>query len=495
MAKLVADHSLQVPVSSSSVVSQGSIRGSKRKQGSWTVFDRRYAPDDSFESHLTFALRHEPFDLLFLKRLFEAVGGEPIRSMVTAQPTGRTSRKVWYLYEAFTGQSLDVPDARVGNYVDLLDTAEYFTSTGRMSQRHRVRDNLLGTPEFCPVVRRTVALERFAAACFGEQAKAAIAAIPSSLRDRASRRLARDDIQASWHIERERPRLDRVERLARLSMQAGTRALDVEELERLQLAIIDGDRFVVPGLRRAGGFIGDRDHEKRPVPEFVSARADDIGRLVDGLLSADRRMASEGVDPVVRAACLSFGFVFVHPFNDGNGRLHRLLMQHVLATADYSPHGLPLPLSVTIMERLGDYGRCLKAHTAPLLPLISWEPTADGNVHVLNDTADLYRFGDYTAIAEFLYRCIEMAVTETLPDMIDGLKAYDAAREKIGTEIEMPDNTLSLLVNLVRANGGKLPDAERRGRFAPLTDDEVAFVEETVSEFFAGSLPPKNPSP
>jgi hypothetical protein len=37
------------------------------------------------------------------------------------------------------------------------------------------------------------------------------------------------------------------------------------------------------------------------------------------------------VDPVVAAAILAFGFVYIHPFEDGNGRIHRYLIHHVLA--------------------------------------------------------------------------------------------------------------------------------------------------------------------
>ena len=31
------------------------------------------------------------------------------------------------------------------------------------------------------------------------------------------------------------------------------------------------------------------------------------------------------MDPIVAAAVLAFGFVYVHPFEDGNGRIHRYL--------------------------------------------------------------------------------------------------------------------------------------------------------------------------
>ncbi len=34
---------------------------------------------------------------------------------------------------------------------------------------------------------------------------------------------------------------------------------------------------------------------------------------------------------------VGFGFVFLHPFEDGNGRLHRYLIHHVLSARQFTP--------------------------------------------------------------------------------------------------------------------------------------------------------------
>lgn len=52
-----------------------------------------------------------------------------------------------------------------------------------------------------------------------------------------------------------------------------------------------------------------------------------------GLIDAIAGSASAAwwhVDPLVAAACVSFGFVLIHPFMDGNGRLSRFLFHHQL---------------------------------------------------------------------------------------------------------------------------------------------------------------------
>src|SRR5205823_11728463 len=82
-----------------------------------------------------------------------------VEALVRAAPTGIPVRRAWYLYETLTGRTLEVNDAPRAVAVDLLDPKAYFTGQPRLSKRHRVRDNLLGTGRFCPVIRRTKALE------------------------------------------------------------------------------------------------------------------------------------------------------------------------------------------------------------------------------------------------------------------------------------------------------------------------------------------------
>ncbi|MDZ7769500.1 MAG: Fic family protein [Woeseiaceae bacterium] len=50
-------------------------------------------------------------------------------------------------------------------------------------------------------------------------------------------------------------------------------------------------------------------------------RPADVPRLMRGLLDMTTR--NPEMDAVVFAASVAFGFVFVHPFMDGNGRIHR----------------------------------------------------------------------------------------------------------------------------------------------------------------------------
>jgi hypothetical protein len=98
-------------------------------------------------------MKYEGIDLLILKRLFEAVDKSDIEEIVTNQPTGRYSRRIWFFYEWLTGKKLDLDDANMGNYVDVLDPKLQYPGPERKSKRHRVINNLPGEKDFCLLVR------------------------------------------------------------------------------------------------------------------------------------------------------------------------------------------------------------------------------------------------------------------------------------------------------------------------------------------------------
>jgi len=120
----------------------------------------------------------------------------------------------------------------------------------------------------------------------------------------------------------------------------------------------------------------------------------------------------------------------------------------------------------------------------PLMDFIEWCPTADHNVEVLNDTADLYRYFDFTEQAEFLYACVQRTVEHDLPREIDYLRRHDEAMARIMEMIDMPDRLAQNLILFIRQNDGKLSKRKREKDFSALTDDEVREMEKIVQETF-----------
>lgn len=481
-AALIAAYGLAVPVPRT-LHATGERHRVVEADG-WRVLTPRHAPPPTLAGHLTFALKHEGLDLAVLKRLFLALGDAPIVALVRATPTGAYARRVWFLYEWLTARRLELPDATGGRYAEVVDSKLQYAAVGASVARQRVVDNLPGTPSFCPLVYRTSDLERQIASDLSHRAHEVVADVPRDVLARTAAFLLLSDSRASYAIEGERPPRSRIERWGRALGEAGRHDLDEAELLRLQALVIGDARFVPLGFRQEGGFVGEHDRLTRmPLPDHVSARPEDVPDLVRGLLAFDAGRART-LDPVVAAAVLAFGFVYVHPFVDGNGRLHRYLIHHVLARHGFAPPGVVFPVSAAILDRLDAYRAVLESYSQRLLPVVDWRPTPVFNVEVLNDTSDFYRYFDATPHAEFLYGCVQKTVEVDLPAETTFLRAYDAFRTSVEAIVDMPEPTLDLLFRFLRQHDGTLSGRARHKEFAALRDDEVARVEAIYAASF-----------
>ncbi|MFC3053221.1 Fic family protein [Kordiimonas pumila] len=449
----------------------------------WLLLTPRHDPEASLEGQLIFALKYEGLDLAVLKRLFLTVGDEPIEVIVKASPTGGYARRIWFLYEWLTGRRLLLPDAQNGSYVPVVDPKQQWATGGKTVSRYRVKDNLPGTPDFCPMVFKTKLITDFMDMDLKSQAEKAVAAVPKDIMARAAAFLLLKDSKSSYVIEGENAPQDRIQRWGRAIGEAGLRALDLDELNRLQSIVIGDQRFIRMGLRAEGGFVGTHDRDTQaPLPDHISARHDNLLSLIDGLVAFDRLAAD--IDPVIAATVLAFGFVYIHPFEDGNGRIHRYLIHHILAHRGFTPPGMTFPISAAILDEIDKYRVVLESYSKRLLPLIDWRPTASNNVEVISDTADFYRFFDATPHAEFLFGCVQRTIEQDLPQEAAYLKSHDVALTAIMRRVEMPDRLAEKLVLFVRQNGGRLSKKRREREFGALTDKEVESLESIINDAF-----------
>jgi hypothetical protein len=460
------------------------------------LFPESYAPSNELSEQVTFALKWEGVNLAVLHALFRSIPADQVASIVRTAPTGAYMRRLWFLYEWLTGCTLDLPDLGKVRAVPVVDPSlQLALDTGELSARHRVRNNLPGTPAFCPMVRRTPAIDAWQRSDLGEEARRVIGHTHPDVLARAAAFLLLSDSRASYRIEGERPSRDRLRRWGQTIARAGAISLSVAELEALQRAVIGDARFVHLGLREDGGFVGEHDRLTHdPLPEHISARPDDLRSLIEGIVAFDERAGRGGMDAIAAAGAVAFGFVYVHPFEDGNGRLHRWLIHHVLAAAGFAAPGVVFPVSAVMLREIGAYKRVLESYSRRLLPLIEWEATAQGNVNVLNETSSWYRYFDATAHTEFLYRCVEATVRIDLPYEVAFLTAYDRFTESLSTIVDMPASTVNLLHKFLLQGGGRLSTRARAREFSELTDDEVARVEALYADSTA-NLPAAPPNP
>jgi hypothetical protein len=464
------------------------------------VLPAAYLPEDRLEqpemqalyAHLVFALKYEGVHLPVFSKLREHLSDADLLALVEIEPSGQYSRRIWFLLEWVSGSVIPgKPDAKKKQYVPALNEAVQFGVAGIKSPRHLVRNNLPGLPHFCPLIRKTPRLLAWVDHNYPQEIKQLMKGARGEALQRATAYLLVKDSKASFALEGEKVKASRAARWGAEVAHAGARELTVEELTRLQELVLEGSRFVAFGLRKKGGFVGEHDPRTgEPLPEHISARPEDLDDLMGGLLEAYRLLLTDSYHPVLAAAAISFGFVFIHPFQDGNGRLHRYLIHHVMAQKGLLEPGTALPISSAILEQITQYQAVLEAYSKPLLPFVEWNETRDHNVSVTNDTLDFYRFFDATHTAEFLFSCVDHAVRRSVPEELDYLKRYDRFRSFAVRRLGLPEAQVPLLLRFLEQNNGKLSKRAREREFSLLTKKECSRIERKYAKVFLSEEQP-----
>ena len=475
----------QLPVPLPRQLSLISEKKRKYSNKEWQVFTSRYKPEDTLYKQLVFALKYEGINLLVLKKLFEILADDEIIDLVQIEPLGQYSRRIWFLYEWLMSKMLETPDLDRGNFIPLVNEIQQYAVKGKRSSRHRIINNLPGTREFCPLIYKTRKLETHISANLSEQKSNYLKTIHKGVLQRASAFLLLKDSKASFTIEGENPGSNRAARWGNVIGQAGDKPLSKDELLRLQQIVIENTRFTNMGFRQEGGFVGEYDRTTGdPLPEHISARWQDLEPLIDGIIAMNRILGNSDYDAVLAAAMIAFGFVFIHPFEDGNGRIHRYLIHHILAEKKFAQQGMIFPVSASILDHINDYRTVLESYSHSLLEFIEWKPTAKNNVEVLNDTIDFYRYFDATKQAEFLYDCVQDTIENIIPNEVNYLNNYDEMKDYLDDAYEMPDKIVALLIRFLEQGNGQLSQRAREKEFSALSEEEVRDIEKKYQEMF-----------
>ena len=469
-------------------------RNKKYETDQWQVFPDKYLPEDKLEvteiealyRQLVFALKYEGVNLLVFSQLAKHYKEEQLTHLVSIEPEGQYSRRIWFLIEWILGKELPGKEKLTKrSYITVIDEKIQYAIEGEKSSRQLVINNLPGTIDFCPLIRKSKKLEDYISENYSEKKGAYLNGLRKDILQRASAFLLLKDSKASFTIEGESPKSKRAARWGSAIGQAGSKDLTKEELIRLQQIVIENERFIEMGFRKKGGFIGEHDRlSGEPIPDHVSAKWEDLDQLIQGILNTNERLLNSKLDAVLTAAIVAFGFVFIHPFEDGNGRIHRYLIHHVLAKKKFSQQGMIFPVSASILDHIDDYRNVLENYSHPLLDFIEWEETEDHNVKILNETLDYYRYFDATKQAEFLYDCVNDTIENIIPNEVAYLTNYDEFKKYLDDEFEMPDKLVALLVRFLEQNEGKLSKRAREKEFSSLTDAEVIEIEINFTSIF-----------
>jgi len=451
------------------------------------VYPPKYWPGESLGDHLEFALKYDGTDLGILASVFSVADAGELLEYVRSKPTGKYARRIWFLYELLTGETLPIEDLTRGNYVDLLDPEAYYTTALiRRVRRQRINDNLLGDAGFCPMIRRTEALREYEQADLAGRCRQIVSSYPPQLLKRALNYLYTRETRSSFEIEHIEPTATRTERfIALLRIAEQEDFCEKSRLIELQHRVVDS-RFREADYRSSQNYVGESVAWRSERVHYACPKPEDVAGLMAGLIRAHQRMDAGSVPIVVHAAAVAYGFVFLHPFEDGNGRIHRFLIHNILARRGFTPEGVMFPVSAAMLNDSGGYDASLEAFSRPLMVLVDYALDDEGRMVVRNDTAVWYRTIDMTAQAEALYGFIERTIDTELRDELRFLASYDETKRAIQDVVDLPDRRIDLFIRFCLQNHGRLSARKRVSHFDSLSEDEIARMEEAVRSGYGG---------
>ncbi|HOC92036.1 MAG TPA: Fic family protein [bacterium] len=454
------------------------------------VFPLKYWPGDMLGDHLEFALKYDGTNLAILASLFQEIEEKDFLEYAQSKPSGKYVRRLWFLYEFLTGKKLPLADLKRGNYVDLLESSEYYTvSPARIVRRQRINDNLLGNHQFCPSVRRTDILRDFEKTNLPDRCRQVVSAYPPEMLKRALGYLYAKETKSSFEIEHINPTSNKTERFVSLLQLAEQKDFyDKKSLIELQNRIVDA-RFRDSDYRRTQNYVGESVAWQNEKIHFACPKPENLPDLMEGLEISFKFMDEGNVPAVIHAAVVSYGFVFLHPFEDGNGRIHRFLIHNILARRGFTPEGIMFPVSASMLKNPADYDASLESFSKRLMPLVEYSLDEDGRMTVHNDTVKWYRYIDMTPQAEALFLFIEKTIDTELAGELLFLANYDETKKAIQEIVDMPDRQIDIFIRFCLQNNGRLSGRKRASHFEALSDNEISRMEKVVQLFYDKKSP------
>jgi hypothetical protein len=467
----------------------GTVRVSRENAGSVeNRYPPRYRPEDDFAGHFEFGLKYEEIHLEFFARLFASIGPQPVADWCRREPFGQYARRTGFLYEWLTGERLEVPDVTNGAYVDVLSPQKYLTRRESLrTRRWRINNNLPGTPEFCPLVRRTGPVQEALQFDLRTALDELDQAFGPDILMRTASWLTFKESRASFLIEKEADQADRVQRFAHVIAQHCGHIeapLSNDTLRSLQAGILGHDAIGL-GLRRSPVFVGQATM-REDIAHYIAPNFEELDALLEGLNEFE--IATRGAESVARAAVLAFGFVYIHPMRDGNGRIHRFLINDTLIRDKAIPDGVILPVSATITSSINfraGYDRTLEAFSRPFMrryaaayrfgELVTYEDGTPSNFifDEYEDAAFAWRYPDLTEHVLYTARVVEHTIRTEMADEARVLVIFQRAQEQLKEVLEMPDQDANRIIRAIKENGWIVSAKLKKG-YPQLEDERMA---------------------
>jgi len=461
-----------------SIISYGA---SKRR----VIPGSRKIKDTPYENMVA-AIKYQGIRLHFFAAIFQKIDVVELANFIKAKPLSIYNRVIWYLYEWLTDKKLEIDSLSSGNYINLFDDSYYYTlEGGDKDKRTRVINNAIGTKDFCPTIRKTPAICELDKVDVYQTAYARMQEIGEDLSvdviGRSINYLYTKESKSSSEIEKESPSSKKMARFLNAIKNAGLFELTKEKIIDIQKQIVEGKRetddyraeeiYVGTTIKRIGGI--DED------VHYIGPLARHVPSMMQGVLDThDRLMMDRSIPSLMHAVLISFGLVYIHPFNDGNGRTHRYLIHDVMKQRE-PEHQFIIPISAAILKNQPKYDLVLELISRPVMAMLDWEldHENDNRVIINNDIDYMYRYPDYTAHAVFTYEMMDVAIASDLLGEICLLLAFDKVKSAINGLVDIPNRKLDSIVSIIIQGGGRISKGKRSLVLKNLSEEQIGFVE------------------
>lgn len=455
-----------------------SMIGSRRKTEIETdtgyrieYYQERNRPEDTPVAHLNFHLRNEIPHLECLKRIFDVLGGDFIQEWVYREPSGQYARRSAFLYEWLTGKILDVPENLSGNYIDVFDENKIVTASAfsiEKNSRWRVNNNIAGTADFCPIIIKTDGLKSVLALDIACKLNDLNQEMSEDLLLRSASWFTFGESRASFKIEGEEKQVDKIQRFTDV-MARYTGKLNLPyDWASLQQEILGKTILNHFGLRQSPVFVGQVSNFQELV-HYIAPHHDTLSAKLNGLMTFYAK--TQGQSAILRSAVMAFAFVYIHPLADGNGRIHRFLLNDILRRDGITQEPMILPISVVITKNAQhkiQYHQILNHFSQDIMHCLHGLYSFDKqSIKYTDGILSNFKFNDYEQ-AEPIWRYPNLTqhviyiadlLEKTIQEMREEalyLQRYDRAVSALKEIIDMPDHYAERIIRSIRENHGKL---------------------------------------
>ncbi|MCU9528375.1 Fic family protein [Pseudomonas mosselii] len=436
---------------------------------------------DDLLAHLLFALKHEGVNLAILAQALPHIPTHSLEAALAEAPNGIYIRKACFLREAFTHEEVRQHSSVKGAFIPLFDPKQYVTMSGERNSRWRVEFNGLGSIGYCATVERTPEIVSLLEHDILGRAREFIQSLTSGLMERVIQNAYHHEVEESFEIEKESPGDLKARKFISLLCLAHERTpLSEEYLVLLQNATISNP------LEKAVAFRDEQNHLANALQGAAGVKyvppAPALCRELMEQLMVFGNEAPSRIDPLIAAAIVSFGFVFLHPFMDGNGRLSRFLIHKALCRSGALENGLLLPVSVAMKREERRYLEALQQFSRPARQF--WDVRyLDQGQYSFTFTGDpaIYRFWDATAGVQFTLEMAQLALEVGLREEVLFLENYDTIVRQINQRYDVRGSDLAILVRVCLMNDGMMSQAARE-QFQRTVQEEVLDHIELVAQ-------------